>query len=133
MRSGVGTQKPAILSKKSGRGYRRTELSTFTVPPSPALDVFGLQKAPKEESSERYFDAIQDTEAYVAANDDVIIAVFRGTSELSDWATNIEIIPRRVDESWGLKGEGCDVHMVRTARVTTGALIRAALFRLKMF
>eukprot|EP00904_Undaria_pinnatifida_P002282 jgi/Undpi1/12054/HiC_scaffold_4.g01753.m2 len=75
------------------------------------FEHFHWFEAPKEESSERYFDAIQDTEAYVAANDDVIIAVFRGTSELSDWATNIEIIPRRVDESWGLKGEGCDVHM----------------------
>lgn len=58
------------------------------------------------------FDAIQDTEAFVAANDESIVLVFRGTSELTDWATNLNFTRRRVPKEWGLSGEGCDVHAV---------------------
>lgn len=64
-------------------------------------------------SEKSIFDGIQDTEAYVAANDDLIMAVFRGTKELTDWSTNLNAIPKRVPDTWGLKGEGCDVHEVR--------------------
>ncbi|CAN0532113.1 unnamed protein product, partial [Scytosiphon promiscuus] len=40
------------------------------------------------------FDVIQDTEAFVVANDDVILVVFRGTSELTDWITNLSFRTR---------------------------------------
>ena len=58
-------------------------------------------------------DDIEDTEAFVAANDNIILVVFRGTSEGSDWITNLRCISRRVPEEWGLVGEGCDLHEVR--------------------
>lgn len=76
-----------------------------------------VHKAPKEKSEKYLFDAIQDTEAFVAANDDVVVAVFRGTMELVDWCTNLDFMPRRVEETWGLEGEGCDVHQVRNRAV----------------
>ena len=39
-------------------------------------------------------DDIEDTEAFVAANDNIILVVFRGTSEGSDWITNLRCISR---------------------------------------
>ena len=45
-------------------------------------------------SSRSILDVVQGTQAYIVANDDVIIMVFRGTQELSDWATNLKIITR---------------------------------------
>ncbi|CAM9962984.1 unnamed protein product [Laminaria digitata] len=56
------------------------------------------------------FDKIEDTQAFVAANDDMILVVFRGTSENNDWLTNLKIGTRRVPKEWGLGGEGCDIH-----------------------
>lgn len=58
------------------------------------------------------WDRIQDTEAFVAANDDVILVVFRGSSELTDWTTNFNLARRLVPSDWGLDGLGCDVHQV---------------------
>ncbi|CAN0223723.1 unnamed protein product [Ectocarpus sp. 6 AP-2014] len=57
---------------------------------------FDAGKAAKKSS----FDAIQDTEAFVTANDDMIAVVFRGTKELTDWATNIDMILRDCAEQW---------------------------------
>lgn len=74
--------------------------------------IFCCVKAPKKASERSIFDAVEDTEAFVAANDDVVMAVFRGTMELTDWTTNLDFLPTRVPESWGLTGEGCDVHSV---------------------
>ena len=71
-----------------------------------------LLKADKEVSNKSVFDAIQDTEAFVAANDESIMVVFRGTQEITDWATNLSFFPRQVSADWGLTGEGCDVHEV---------------------
>lgn len=70
-------------------------------------------------SGRSIFDAIQDTEAFVTANDESIMLVFRGTQEMTDWATNLNAIRRRVPEEWGLAGEGCDVHQVRPARYSS--------------
>ncbi|CAB1117639.1 unnamed protein product [Ectocarpus sp. CCAP 1310/34] len=56
------------------------------------------------------WDRIQDTEAFVAANDDVILVVFRGSSELTDWTTNFNLVRRLVPSDWLLDGLGCDVH-----------------------
>ncbi|CAM9545693.1 unnamed protein product [Laminaria digitata] len=56
------------------------------------------------------FDKIEDTEAFVVANDDMILVVFRGTSETNDWLTNLKFATRRVPPEWGLGGEGCDIH-----------------------
>lgn len=98
--------------------------SSFLVMPSDMFDfcccycvdtcrlLLYLRQADKAVSSRSLFDAIQDTEAFVAANDESIMVVFRGTSELTDWATNLSISRRRVPKEWGLVGEGCDVHEV---------------------
>lgn len=70
-------------------------------------------KADHEISGKSMFDAIQDTEAFVAANDDMIVVVFRGTSELTDWATNLKFTTRNVSAAWGLdEEEDSDVHEV---------------------
>ncbi|CAN0222365.1 unnamed protein product [Ectocarpus sp. 6 AP-2014] len=57
---------------------------------------FDADEAAKRSS----FDAIQDTEAFVAANDDMVAVVFRGTKELTDWATNLDISPRDCAGQW---------------------------------
>lgn len=64
-------------------------------------------------SGRSIFDAIQDTEAFVTVNDESIMVVFRGTTEMTDWATNLNAMPRRVPEEWGLDGHYCDVHEVK--------------------
>ena len=46
------------------------------------------------------------------ADDESIMVVFRGTQEMTDWATNLKFMTRRVPDDWGLVGEGCDVHEV---------------------
>ncbi|CAN0092157.1 unnamed protein product, partial [Ectocarpus fasciculatus] len=56
------------------------------------------------------FDNIEDTEAFVAANDDLIAVVFRGTKEMTDWATNIDMNPRACAEVWGAPAAPGDVH-----------------------
>eukprot|EP00752_Nemacystus_decipiens_P010362 g9232.t1 len=53
-------------------------------------------------------DFIQDTECFVAANDDVLLLVFRGTSERMDWLTNLRGAPRAV--TWCPKEERCSIH-----------------------
>ena len=70
------------------------------------------------------FDKIEDTEAFVVANDDMILVVFRGTSETKDWLTNLKFATRRVPPEWGLDGEGCDIHEVRTHRTYCSAPTR---------
>ena len=62
-------------------------------------------------SSASILDAIQDTEAYLVANDDVIIVVFRGSLEPADWATNLKIVTRDAPVAWGLSNK-CHVHEV---------------------
>ena len=69
-------------------------------------------KADNAVSGRSIFDAIQDTEAFLAADDESIMVVFRGTQEMTDWATNLKFMTRRVPDDWGLVGEGCDVHEV---------------------
>lgn len=64
-------------------------------------------------SGESVLDAIQDTEAFVAANDQILLVVFRGTKELTDWTTNLKFILRSAPEAWGVE-EGCDLHRVST-------------------
>lgn len=53
-----------------------------------------------EVSSASLKDAIHDTEAYVAADDEVLVVVFRGTTEGSDWATNLNIRAVPVPDTW---------------------------------
>ena len=62
-------------------------------------------------SSASILDAVQDTEAYLVANDDVIIVVFRGTREPADWATNLIFFTRDVPVAWGLS-VNCNLHEV---------------------
>eukprot|EP00752_Nemacystus_decipiens_P002420 g2281.t1 len=61
-------------------------------------------------SAASVLDAVQDTEAFVAANDDFVMVVFRGSLELTDWTTNFKLWKRPVPTSWGLEGDGCEVH-----------------------
>lgn len=46
----------------------------------------------------------------MAANDDVLLLVFRGTKERVDWLTNLRGVPRAV--TWCPDGEGCSIHRV---------------------
>eukprot|EP00903_Cladosiphon_okamuranus_P009617 g9153.t1 len=55
-------------------------------------------------------DAVQDTEAFVAADDNFVMIVFRGSHELTDWTTNFKLWKRPVPTSWGLEDHGCEVH-----------------------
>lgn len=80
-------------------------------PPSPVLP---LRQADDEVANESTFDAIHDTEAFVAANDDVVIATFRGSKGGRDWLTNLSILPRDVPEEWNLDTEDGDLHRVGT-------------------
>lgn len=66
-------------------------------------------------SGESVFDAIQDTEAFVAANDEILLVVFRGTKELTDWTTNLKFGLRSTPEEWGIE-KGCDLHRVSKLR-----------------
>ncbi|CAM9387975.1 unnamed protein product [Hapterophycus canaliculatus] len=66
-------------------------------------------EADPEVSGASILDAIQDTEAFVAANDEVLLVVFRGTQELTDWTTNMRIVPRSAPRDWNTE-EGSDVH-----------------------
>lgn len=83
-----------------------------------ALLVCSFPKAAKEESEKStigaIWDSVEDTEAFVAANDSMILVVFRGTSEGADWITNLKFMTRRVPQEWGLDGEGCEVHEAST-------------------
>ncbi|CAM9812177.1 unnamed protein product [Ascophyllum nodosum] len=54
-------------------------------------------------------DQVEDTQAHLLANDDVIIVVFRGTQGSADWATNLKIVLRDAPEAWGLS-VNCKVH-----------------------
>ncbi|CAM9599499.1 unnamed protein product, partial [Laminaria digitata] len=48
-----------------------------------------------EEARKFPFDAIHDTEAFVAANDDIIAVVFRGTKTIDNWYTNLMVSTRK--------------------------------------
>lgn len=60
----------------------------------------------------RYFGAISDTEAFVAANDDMIVVVFRGAESAADWATNLKISWRSCPAEWNFPSPGGNVHEV---------------------
>lgn len=59
------------------------------------------------------FDAIHDTEAFVAVNDGAIVVVFRGSGGGSDWLTNFSVLPRDVPKDWKLETTEGDLHRVR--------------------
>lgn len=83
--------------------------------PNPLPGVCGMLLNPKADpavSGESILDAIHDTEAFVAANDDMIVVVFRGTSELTDWATNLNVRTRKIPTDWRCGEEDCAVHQV---------------------
>lgn len=53
----------------------------------------------------------------MAANDQILLVVFRGTKELTDWTTNLKFALRSAPQEWGIE-EGCDLHRVRMIRFT---------------
>ena len=69
-------------------------------------------QADDDVASASAFDAIHDTEAFVAANDYVIMAVFRGSKGGRDWLTNLSILPRDIPREWNLDTEDGDLHRV---------------------
>lgn len=76
------------------------------------LPRLGFFKA-GEEARKSGFDAIHDTQAFVAANDDMIAVVFRGTKEAQDWFTNFASSQRDCPETWGVPIPGCTLHEAR--------------------
>ncbi|CAM9523149.1 unnamed protein product, partial [Ascophyllum nodosum] len=67
-----------------------------------------------KKAQESLFDAIQDTEAFVAANDDMIAVVFRGTQEKSDWVTNLKLVQRSCPIEWNPPITKGGIHEART-------------------
>eukprot|EP00903_Cladosiphon_okamuranus_P009618 g9154.t1 len=75
-----------------------------------AGDRFQWFEADDEVANASTFDAIHDTEAFVAANDEAIMAVFRGSKGGRDWLTNLSILPRDIPQEWKLETEDGDLH-----------------------
>ncbi|CAN0019804.1 unnamed protein product [Scytosiphon promiscuus] len=73
------------------------------------FEHFHWFEADPEISGASVLDATQDTEGFVATNDEVLIVVFRGTKELTDWTTNMRMVPRSAPRDWNAVA-GCDVH-----------------------
>lgn len=63
-----------------------------------------------DEADKEYFDGIEDTEAFVAANDDMIAVVFRGTKEMADWATNLRASWRSCPVEWDFPSAEGSMH-----------------------
>ncbi|CAN0311378.1 unnamed protein product [Pylaiella littoralis] len=63
-----------------------------------------------EDARKSSFDAIHDTEAFVAANDDMIVVVFRGTKEFPDWVANLKAWARSCSKAWGFPDPTGGVH-----------------------
>ena len=89
----------------------------LTSPPrSPSLLLLSTSHAggykAGEEANREYFDSVEDTEAFVAANDRMMVVVFRGTMEMVDWATNLKITRRSCPSQWKLPGPGGNMHEV---------------------
>ncbi|CAM9248116.1 unnamed protein product [Scytosiphon promiscuus] len=62
--------------------------------------MFEWFEASDEVASATTFDAIHDTEAFVAANDEAVIVTFRGSKGRRDWLTNLSILLRSIPENW---------------------------------
>ncbi|CAN0313119.1 unnamed protein product [Ectocarpus sp. 6 AP-2014] len=75
-----------------------------------AGDNFQWFEANDEVVDKSTFDAIHDTEAFVAVNDGAIVVAFRGSSGGSDWLTNFSILPRDVPKDWKLETTEGDLH-----------------------
>lgn len=73
-----------------------------------------------EEARKNPFDDIHDTDAFVAANDDVIAVVFRGTMGIDDWYTNAMLKPRKCPPEWGVPRPGGKTHTVRCSSLPRG-------------
>lgn len=67
-----------------------------------------------EEARRSPFDEIHDTDAYIAANDNLIVVVFRGTMGVDDWYTNAMLKPKPCPAEWGIPPPGGTVHTVRS-------------------
>lgn len=77
----------------------------------PCHDTFLLFEG-GEEARKCPFDAIHDTEAFVAANDDIIAVVFRGTKTIDNWYTNFMLSTKTCPSEWGVPSPGGQVHQV---------------------
>lgn len=62
------------------------------------------------QAPQKVLSTVHDTQAFVAANDDMIIVVFRGTKEGVDWVTNLVYSHRECPETWGVPASECFVH-----------------------
>lgn len=71
-----------------------------------------------EEARKNPFDNVQDTDAYVAASDDIIAVVFRGTMGIYDWYTNTMLKPKKCPSEWGVPSPGGAVHSVRLSLIS---------------
>ncbi|CBN74085.1 lipase [Ectocarpus siliculosus] len=91
------------------RGTLRED-DVVIVPPFEANLVEVASEADPAVSGRSILDAIHDTEAFVTANDDMIVVVFRGTQELTDWTTNLNMGLRSARNEWKIDLEGCDLH-----------------------
>lgn len=104
--------------------HRPTCFSFFScracVPPAEA-------KADKAFSNFSILGAVCETKAFVAANDDMIMVVFRGTRESTDWAPAAHIHPRDPLGARGAHDQDAEVHKTVMSTWTVSLLRYACL------
>lgn len=72
-----------------------------------------MSKKGGEEARKNPFGNLHDTDAFVAASDDMIAVVFRGTMGIADWYTNAKVKPKKCPQEWRVPPPGGTVHTVR--------------------
>ncbi|CAM9097534.1 unnamed protein product [Scytosiphon promiscuus] len=65
------------------------------------------------------FSKVHDTDAFIAANDDMIAVVFRGTKGIDDWYTNAMFQPKKCPPEWEVPPPGGSVHTGYNDAVST--------------
>ncbi|CAN0313678.1 unnamed protein product [Ectocarpus sp. 6 AP-2014] len=63
-----------------------------------------------EEARKNPFGNLHDTDAFVAASDDILAVVFRGTMGVADWYTNARVKPKKCPQEWSVPPPGGTVH-----------------------
>lgn len=94
------------------RCWLASHFSRITKAPAPPRRMC-LSKKGGEEARKNPFGNLHDTDAFVAASDDMIAVVFRGTMGIADWYTNAKVKPKKCPQEWGVPPPGGTVHTVR--------------------
>lgn len=66
-----------------------------------------------EKVKKALMDNVHDTEAYVAARDDLLIVAFRGTQQKADWVTSFSFSQTDAPDEWNLGTSKLEIHQAR--------------------